>query len=392
MDAAIQQSGAGGVIGVVERVGVVILLLAALGANPASASANGAHASVVGGTPAPISQFPFMARIVTHEPGGEGICSGTVVSSNVVLTAAHCLYENGEFVPPEDVEIVTGTNIAGGGGVVSAAEELIIDPSYIESGLFFSWHDAGLIVLAAPISATPVKIATAPWPAGTGAAVVGWGATDPSGEGPATPVMQQGRTVVQKATYCQRAIGSAFHPAAEICSVDYPTYQSATCYGDSGGPMLAVQNGEYVEIGITDWNTEGACTTEAPRVDTRVDVEYRWIVREIESHAPRLPTLSTGEAKHDTFNVLRTDGRLRRHFSGHGGYKVSCSRSSRTSARCYPSWWRGPRDYWGQVRISLAWDGPEAYWYYGYNIRSVNDYCYWYSGHRGRCPIQEIHG
>ena len=333
-----------------------------------------------------------MARIVAREGNTVYLCSGTVVSSNVILTAAHCLYENGQFQPPENVEVITGTNSIYTPGVVSTVEELIIDPSYVESGLFFSWHDAGLIVLSAPISAPPVRLATAPWPAGTGTTVVGWGSTDPYGHGGASPELLQGRTVVQKAAYCQRAIGPAFHPVAELCSVDYPSYASATCYGDSGGPMLAVQNGEYVEIGITDWNTEEACSTKAPRVDTRVDVESAWINREIERHAPHLPTLSLSAAKHDTFNVLQTDSRLRSRFSGHGGYKISCRRNNETSVRCWPSWWKGPNDYWGYVTIFLGWEDPEAVWNYHYMIRSVNDWCYFSSGHPGRCRVNTARG
>jgi secreted trypsin-like serine protease len=303
---------------------------------PGSASAGGgAHVSVIGGWPATAREFPFMALIAAHEEGTEYRCSGTVVSPNIILTAAHCVLneEKTEFLNPANVTVLTGTGNVSLPGTVSTVERLAIDPSYISSGTYGGWHDAGIIQLTGGVVAPAVKLATSEiWSAGTGAYMVGWGVTSPYQTG-FSPEMQQGETVVQSKTLCQNEIGPHFHPVAELCTLDYPSYQSATCNGDSGGPLLMVRNREYVEIGITSFGTEEGCPTDSPRVDTRADVEAAWVSREIAAHPPpgaaspplQLPTLTTSAAVHDTFNVTAptafavTEPAARRSDAGSNG-------------------------------------------------------------------------
>jgi secreted trypsin-like serine protease len=383
-----------------------VVLACVLSAGPASANTR-PRTSVIGGQPASIASYPFMARITASEADTGFMCSGTVVSPNMVLTAAHCLLNESEtaFLPLSSFRVMTGSASLAASGPVSTAERLVIDSGYVSSGSFASWHDAGLIQLTAPISAPAVKLATSQiWEPGTLGYIVGWGVTEPE-QSELPEQMQVGETVVQSTSYCQSAIGTHFHPVAELCTLDYPSYESATCNGDSGGPLLMVNGPELVQIGITSFGPKG-CPTDSPRVDTRVDVEAAWVQHEIASHPPReapkppappapppkLPLLTTSEAKHDTFNVLRTDARLRSRFRIHAGYRVSCRRLSKTSVKCNVNWYQRPNDYWGSVTIFLTWAGSEPVWGYRYTIRGVNDWCYWYSGHRARCPIQTIRG
>ena len=403
----------------VVSVGLVVACLAVAGS--ATAASPGVGTSVIGGQPVSTSQFPFMARIVAREGFIVSLCSGTVASANMVLTAAHCLLDESgaAFHPPASFEVLTGTGSLAVPGVVSRAERVVIDPNYVSSGSFGGWHDAGLIQLTAPIAAPPVKLATSQiWGPGTGGYIVGWGVTEPNGSPPSE--LQAGETVVQSTAYCQSEIGVRFHPLAELCTLDYPSYESATCNGDSGGPLLKVSNQELVQIGITSFGPEG-CPTTAPRVDTRVDVVSAWVQREIAAHpptpasppapppptrttpvtrtspaaappAPELPEVTVAQAKHNTFNVLRTDRKLASRFRVHSAYKVSCRSTSRTSASCAVSWYSRPNDYWGGVTIFEELEGTTAVWNYRYTIRAVNDYCYWQSGHRRRCPVRFIRG
>jgi hypothetical protein len=375
--------------------------------------------SVIGGEPAPISSFPFMARIIARE-GVSGIgCSGTVVAPNMVLTAAHCLLNEPEtaYLDPAGFEVMTGTGNLAVPGTVSGAERLVIDPDYEASGPFAHWHDAGLIQLSAPVAAPPVRLATSQiWGPGTLGYTVGWGLTQPEGGLPAE--MQVGETIVQSTSYCQSEIGSSFHPVAELCSLDYPSYKSATCNGDSGGPMLVSSNGELVEIGITSFGIGEGCPTYTPRVDTRADVESAWVQREIAAHPPKpsagpppsssvpskttsppaptttpeLPRLTTAQAKRNAFNVVRTDPRLRRYFRVHAGYRASCRSTGTTAANCEVSWSSTADDYWGTVTVFEEWEGSEPVWNYRYSVRSVDDWCYWHSGHRGRCKVSLYRG
>ena len=396
-----------------------------------AASARTPVTSVVGGTPASITRFPFMARIRATEGGYEYTCSGTVVAPNMILTAAHCLLNESKtaFLNPSGFEVLTGTDDFYVPGVVSTAERLVIDPSYQPTGPLAGWHDAGLIQLTAPIAAPAVTLETSEaWGAGTPGYIVGWGLTE---EGMLPSEMQAGETVVQSPSYCQGAVGPEFHPLAELCSIDYPSYESATCNGDSGGPLLMVSNHELVEIGITSFGIEEGCPTDSPRVDTRVDVESAWVEREIAAHppepvpapppepapvptpappapqpsapspsssgspsvpaptqppaSPEPPRLTATMARHDVFRVLRTDRHLAWHFRAHRRYRSSCRVTHAAHAQCNAGWLVGALRYWGIVTISEAWEGSTPVWGYHYWIHRSNRRCRARLSHRRRC-------
>ncbi|MBS1895441.1 MAG: trypsin-like serine protease [Actinobacteria bacterium] len=374
--------------------------------------------SVIGGEPASISTFPFMARITAREGLVVYGCSGTVVSPNMILTAAHCLLNESRtaFLAPSTFEMLTGTSNLAVPGVVSRAERLVIDPNYRSSGPLAAWHDAGLIQLSAPIAAPAVKLATSPiWGPGTLGYEVGWGVTEPEGEAPTE--MQVGETVVQSQAYCETEVGAQFHPLAELCSIDYPSYRSATCHGDSGGPMLMVSNHELVEIGITSFGIREGCPTDSPRVDTRADVEAAWVANEIAAHPPKfvtsppstaaptapkaaapvtpttpaLPVLTGSAAKHDLFAALSTDRHLASSFRFHHAYRAGCRALRSDFAQCNVQWLAGIFRYWGIVQISEQWEGTTPVWTYHYWIHQTNELCRSRSSRPASCGHQLLH-
>lgn len=355
-----------------------------------SAQAATARASVVGGSPAGYG-YPFMAYVLNEEGGDEGACSGTLVASNLVLTAAHCVVneESGYVVEPEDMKILVGTPDYLSGGRWYTARSLYVDPSYRIGAL---WHDAGLIELPGPVPAPTIALAESPVPARTGAWVIGWGLTEAGDteDSPATTSeLMIGHTVVQSGTYCARN-AYPFYPASQLCSVDAPSFQSATCFGDSGGPMIVGAEGTPVEIGITSHSVIAAgqpeCSTSAPRVDTRADVEAPWVYRTAEEHEPMLPTLTRSRAIHDVFNVLST-GPIRGHFEGRYQYRVRCRRVESSKMRCEPEWGASGNDYYGTVTIYLLWEEGEPVWTYRYRVSWVRDACV---VERRHCPVSTL--
>jgi hypothetical protein len=133
-----------------------------------------------------------------------GLCSGSVISSNVVLTAAHCVHDpgSGTLLDPSSFTVQTSAARAGDpAGFFSRVGRVVSYPwlPSIKAG------DLALLQLSSLTPAPAMPLAndadSALLTPGTGVVVEGWGiyqlgATAPSGD------LRAGGQVVQSASYC----------------------------------------------------------------------------------------------------------------------------------------------------------------------------------------------
>jgi secreted trypsin-like serine protease len=252
---------------------------------------------IIGGAPAAPGTLGMMAFIIDNLGNNEvEFCSGTVLSSNVVLTAGHC-GENTSTGVVDDPSVVTGdVNWSDGPDrQLSDVSRVIVNPGFDPSTLH---DDASLLVLSTPTTAPAVTLAT--WPAdapafaaGTGVSTAGWGETSVGG-GPSEQLQDTG-TVVQDPSDCAvhaAQLGASFDPSSEICVIDAPTYAGGTCHGDSGGPVFAQQAGVSVELGIVSSGAADCDTTQADFL-TRADVSAPWASDWISAVQPVTKPVST---------------------------------------------------------------------------------------------------
>lgn len=347
---------------------------------PAAASASdGAHASVIGGKPASIAQFPSLAYIEAGNDRNGFACTGSVVAPRVILTAAHCVedIESGRFAAPGEYAVATGVanpkqakaeNVFG----VSATH---VFPSFDPGAIH---GDAAVLILSAPTSAPPLALAgpadAAFYEGGAPVTVAGWGLTRAENR-QAPGNVRSAVMAVQKPETCQRrtrGFYKEFSTPQQLCLLSPPANKSGTCFGDSGGPAIGQRaDGTPVEVGVISV-VGPLCTPKAPNVLTRVDYVSTWVsewIAATETGTPPpfvdpaapLPQMSRSSA--EAFALYALFDAFGERFSSLSRISGDCRRVSQTRYRCEVAWISRGTVYAGIVspfyvrrQQTTAWD------------------------------------
>jgi secreted trypsin-like serine protease len=245
---------------------------AALAASPAMA--------IRGGAPADPAFWPFIAAI--ERPGDNDFlnqfCAGTMVAPNLVLTAAHCVFQEERRVLAREVQVRPGGQpLAKSRTPRIRVGRIVVHPRYRPGGR--GW-DAALLILTAPSPAPAIRVAlpadAAATEPGDAALVAGWGdLTDGNRRFPTT--LRSGAVPLVEPGRCEGLLGPLFSASSDLCAGVMRKGGPDTCRGDSGGPLIvAGLTGEPLLAGITS-SGYGCGRTRSPGVYTRVSALSAWL-------------------------------------------------------------------------------------------------------------------
>uniref|UniRef100_A0A0A1XPW6 Serine protease SP24D n=1 Tax=Zeugodacus cucurbitae TaxID=28588 RepID=A0A0A1XPW6_ZEUCU len=222
---------------------------------------------IVGGEDAAEGAFPYQISLRFQD---SHVCGGSIISTNFVLTAAHCVGDEDEdgnyFVYPASYfSIRAGATNRLYGGVVTKVSNIVVNENY---GDFL--HDLALLTLETPLifsnNIQPIPLASAEVPTGDRVIISGWGNTATNSFAPNK--LQWNTVQALSKLSCFTKIGMASD--ALLC-LGHPENNGA-CFGDSGGP--AAYQGELV--GVASFVVNG-CGSDSPDGYAKVFNHLDWI-------------------------------------------------------------------------------------------------------------------
>ncbi|MDQ1007756.1 secreted trypsin-like serine protease [Streptomyces sp. V4I23] len=228
---------------------------------------------IIGGVEQPASAHPWMAALLNKgsgSPTDRQFCGGSLISADVVLTAAHCV----TGTEAKQLEVTVGRTVLSDKrqGQLRNVRSIVSHPRYAKGD---EAYDLALLELAKPVAGiAAVKMPTAGTDAllrpGAQATVIGWGNTDT--EVPSFPDRLRGVKVPLLSHAECTATYPAYNKAVNVCA---GVEGKDSCQGDSGGPLFRKVAGRTYQIGIVSYG-EGCGEQGAPGVYTSTSSKKLW--------------------------------------------------------------------------------------------------------------------
>jgi len=227
------------------------------------------------------TEFPFLAWLGDNDGTRMAqFCGGSLISDRIVLTAGHCLYNDDSRNAKLWVRLRLA-DFADMPGVARSVVNWKRHPSYSTMTLH---NDLTVLLLNESVPAElarPLNISdgTEDFEHNGEKTVVGWGSTDeqcmnydtllrkahvPMGtDGPSCST--KGSRVLSKS--------NDYDVNSQCCAGDYDGFMRYPGCGDSGGPLLANEQGSWYQVGMVSWSYG----IPYPDVFTRVSYFKNWI-------------------------------------------------------------------------------------------------------------------
>jgi secreted trypsin-like serine protease len=259
------------------------LVLAVSFSTSIAAHAGGLTAPVVGGNAVRPGDWPDVVAVLTEDGG---LCSGTLLGPDLVLTAAHC-------IGGHPVEVIIGSvDLAESGGQRRAVKWSKAYPNWEYR------YDVGVVMLENPVQVKQRPIAMNCQNGkrdrlvrGTQLQVVGFGLTTPTATDRNTRLNSATLGVVDGTCMTDETCNRDIAPGGEFTAGGAG---ADACFGDSGGPVyIATSHGPaligVVSRGLATWGEpcgEGGVFVRADQVAMWIETVTGRVVDRVECDLP----------------------------------------------------------------------------------------------------------
>ncbi|XP_058457227.1 brachyurin-like [Malaya genurostris] len=234
---------------------------------------------VTNGQEATPGQFPYQIALLSTFSAGTGLCGGSVLTNNFILTAAHCVQN-----------ALGGTAIMGAHNRINtedtqqriafSASGITIHPGYTSTNIR---NDIAVVRLDSAIvfndRVQPARIPASGDSrtfAGETGTVSGFGRTTDASQATSAVVMFTSNPIMTEADCLSSWGGNAAIIQAQNICMSGEGGRSA-CNGDSGGPLTVAEGGS-LQVGIVSFGSAAGCSIGMPSVYVRVTFFRDWIV------------------------------------------------------------------------------------------------------------------
>ena len=240
---------------------------------------------IVGGFDAQQGAWPWQVAVLDKDHNL--ICGGTLINSEFVLTAAHCVTKN--------MTIVAGEyNLADKDSEDRQERRVIRSFRHPHYNQKIVDNDIALLKLKRPLELT-----RSVWPAclpsqgdelepASNATILGWGATrysrrpDGKAQVERDDMLHEANVPVVDFNDCKQSYGDDLETQHVICA-GYKEGRIDSCAGDSGGPLLIEHEGRWYVHGVTSFGDE--CGKEGKYgIYSKTSAYINWIKKVIQKH------------------------------------------------------------------------------------------------------------
>ncbi|KAG7301997.1 hypothetical protein JYU34_013447 [Plutella xylostella] len=230
---------------------------------------------IVGGTAAPLGQYPYQAGLViTLTTGATSVCGASLLSNTRLVTAGHCwrdLYNQARMF-----QVVLGSTRLFSGGTRVNTNQVQTHANYNLNNLN---NDIAMVVIPRinfNNNIQPIPIATGNNDfVGNWVLASGFGRTSDSAGISNNQFLSHVTLQVASNSVCAASYGSSTVVASTLCTSG--AGGRGTCGGDSGGPIAVTSGGRRVLVGVVSFGSSRGCAIGLPAGHARVTSFASWI-------------------------------------------------------------------------------------------------------------------